>query len=75
MKANKSIDILVNYINSIEDKNHVELFDKAYKLYANELNERYDKGSIESYNHLMNKINPNREKDKVWSGRSSDGYM
>lgn len=69
----KSIDILINYINSIEDKNHVELFTEAYNLYANELNRNYDKGSIETYNYLMNKINPNRIKDKVTTPGSSDG--
>jgi len=69
----KSIDLLVNYINSIEDKSHVELFTQAYKLYANELNERYDRGSIETYNYWMNKINPNRIKDKVTTPGSSDG--
>jgi phage terminase small subunit len=69
----KSIDLLINYINSIEDKNHVELFKEAYQLYANELNQSYDKGSIETYNYWMNKINPNRIKDKVTTPSSSNG--
>ena len=74
----KSIEVLINYIKLFSDRDTKELediFKNANEMYKKEIIEKYDQGSIETYNHLMNKLNPNRSKDKVWSSGSSDGYM
>jgi hypothetical protein len=72
----KSIEFLATYLKSITTLNCDEIIIQAKEMYKKEIIAKYDQGSIETYNHLIKKINPSRFKDdKVQSGGSSDGYM